>query len=212
VNENRRRGRGKLVLLVVVALLGVGAAMGYRFVFGRPSFDGNEVGRAEARMWQAYYANNKTQLGLQLVAMLRKQHGLSLLESKQIGELLAASAMKFRKAKGDYERVALGELTEAYRLIKDASGGTFDPEAAARAELAWWVARRTAGEDSAEQVGRRIEELYTILYGGNHPSFARAGYLRAQAAALRDAGRQNADWVAVEALLCQSYRELQKAF
>jgi len=207
----RHEARHRMAKLVVAVLLTAAAVMCWRFVLGGPSFDPDEVARAETRMWQAYYSGDRTKLGLQLVSLLRKQHGLSFIEAKEIGELLASSAMKFHAAKGDYESVALGELTEAYRLIKRASGRAYDPEKAARAELSWWVARRTPGQDSVEQVGQRIAGLYAILHGTEDPSFLAAGLLRAEAAALRDAGREDADWARVEELLRQSYRKLEGA-
>jgi len=64
---------------------------------------------------------------------------------------------------------------------------------------------------SAEQVGEKIAELYAILYGDTRPGFAKAGELRAEAAALRDQGGANADWPKVEALLRESYRALADA-
>lgn len=185
------------------------ALLCFRIIFGRPSFDADEVARAETRLWQAYYSGDKTQLGLQLIALLRKQHGLSLFEAKEIGELLAGSAMNFRSANGDYESVVLPDLSKAYGLIKQATGASFDPDKVARAELAWWVARRTQGQNSAEEVGKRIAELYALLYGSDSPAFEKAGLFRAQAAEVRDSGRQDADWAHVEDILRKSYRELK---
>ena len=180
-------------------------------IFGRPSFDPHKVAQAETRMWQAYYSGNRTQLGLELISLLRNQHGLPLLDAKEIAERLASSAMKFHSSRGNYENIVLGDLTEAYRLIKHASGGSFDPEDVARRELAWWVARRTPGNNSAEQVGEKIGELYAHLYGGDHPALLTAGVLRAKATKLRDLGGKDADWVRIEDLLVKSYSELKKA-
>jgi hypothetical protein len=193
------------VLAVAVALV----VLCHRFVFGRPSFDAEKVAQAETRMWRAYYSGNKMQLGLQLVSLLRNQHGLSLPEAKRIGELFAKSAIGFRSANDDYESIALPDLAKAYGLIKRATGSSFDPDKVAKAELAWWVARRTQGQDSAEQVGKRIAELYTLLYGRDCPALRKAGLLRAQAAALRDSGHENTDWLRVENLLRDSYNELK---
>ena len=51
-------------------------------------------------------------------------------------------------------------------------------------------------------------QFYALLYGDTNPDIQRAGLLRAQAAALRDAGGANADWPKVEALLVDSYTSL----
>jgi len=193
------------ILIFVIIIIGVG----WKIFFTRPAFNADKIAQSETRMWQAYYAGNKTKIGIELIYLLRNQYGLHLFEAKEIGELLASAAMKFRSAKGNYENVVLGDLTEAYFLIKKATGRSFYPEKTARAELAWWVARRTPGQDSVNQVGQKIAELYTLIYETNNPAFVTAGILRAQAAALRDSGQQNADWDGVNKLLQQSYRKLQ---
>lgn len=207
--HQQHKGRAPFLKWSVLAVVVILAIICFRIVFGRPSFDADKVARAETRMWQAYYSGDKTQLGLQLIALLRNQHGLSLLEAKEIGELLASSAMKFSSAGGDYERIVLPDLARAYRLIKQATGASFDPDKVAQAELVWWVARRTKGQDSAEQVGEKIAELYAVLYGSASPAFRQAGLLRAQAACVRDSGQESVDWAHVEDLLRKSYRELK---
>jgi hypothetical protein len=59
-------------------------------------------------------------------------------------------------------------------------------------------------------VGRLIAELYAKLYGRTNADIEQAGLLRAQAAALRDAGGVNADWARVEQMLVESYTRLAK--
>src|ERR1035437_2092182 len=113
--KNRLRQWAILAVAIVLAVVC------FRIMVGRPSFDAVKVAQAETRMWQAYYSEDKTQLGLQLIVFLRNQHGLSLLEPKKSGKLLARSAMKFRSAKGDYESAALPDLAKAYGLIKRAT-------------------------------------------------------------------------------------------
>lgn len=209
--DREKRNRPRVVKWVIVALIVIAAIMGWRLIFRRPPFNPDKVARAEAQMWQAYYSDNKTKLGLEMIRLMRNQHGLSLFEAKKISELLASSAMQFRSAKGNYEAVALPDLTQAYQLIKQASGKSFDPEDAARAELAWWIARRTPGQDSQEHVGMKIAKLYAILYDHEPSTFLKAGVLRAEAGKLRDSGGEHADWERVEDLLKKSYRELKTA-
>jgi len=196
---------GKWPVLVVVA---VSAVVLHRTVLDRPSFDAEKVAQAETKMWRAYYSGDRTQLGLQMISLLCSQHGISLPQAKRAGELLAQAAMGFRSTEGNHESVILGELTEAYRIIRQASGAPYDPQEVARAELAWWVARRTPGQGSDEQVGSRIAELYALLYGRSDPAFQQAGMLRARAARLRDSGGDQTDWHRVESLLTDSYRIL----
>lgn len=47
-----------------------------------------------------------------------------------------------------------------------------------------------------------------VLYGGMEPEFTQAGLLRAEAAALRDAGHEAPDWKRVEELLKESCEAL----
>ena len=193
-----------IVLLITLIAIGI-----FYIKFSRPPFDADKVAEAETNMWKAYYTGDRTKLGLLLISLLRTQYGLSFLEAKETGEAFASSAMKFHSARNNYEEVALPDLIKAYTLIKQAKGNKYNPEEVARAELAWWVARRTNGKNSTEQVGAGIAELYAILYGNDHPSFKKAGLLRAQAAAVRDLGGKSADWPKIEELLKQSYQELE---
>ena len=176
-----------------------------------PTIDAEGVAQAETKMWQAYYSDDFMQIGAQLMTLLNRQYGLAPDRARDIGGLFAISSMSFRMARGDYENAVLPGLTRAYEQLKQATGSAYDPAKAARAELDWWVARRTKGQNSAEQVGAKIADLYACLYGLPAPAFKKAGLLRAQAATLRDAGRQNADWTQIEKLLKESYSELRKA-
>ena len=50
------------------------------------------------------------------------------------------------------------DLEAAYSTARDWLDAGFDPPAVARAELAWWVARRIPGQNSVEQVGGLIAD------------------------------------------------------
>lgn len=199
-----RRTRLSLILSAGLLLAGI---LTWRGCISRPAFNPEAIAVAECRMWQAYYARNDVGLGLQLVKLLRQQFGLSFLAAKEIGERLARAAMTFKGESSNYESV-IPDLTTAYTLIQKHSGRPFDPGAAARAELAWWVARRTPGQNAPEQVGALIGELYAVLYGRRLPEFANAGLLRAQAANLRDTHPNNPDWAEIQRLLTESYRSI----
>jgi hypothetical protein len=174
----------------------------------RPAYDPERIATAETRMWQAYYGRNHLRLLWELVRLLRIQFSLTFLDALRIGHLLARSAMRFKAARDHYEDVALPDLIHAYDRIRLATGRGFDPEAVARAELAWWVARRTPGEKSPATVGQRIGELYAAFYETQNPVFAQAGLLRAEAAHRRYLAHPHPDWREIHAMLAESYRLL----
>jgi hypothetical protein len=196
------------VVLILAAFLFYG---GYTTFVKRPSLDAHAIAKAEAAMWKAYYTDDEASLAWNLVTLFRSQFGLTWWEAGTISKNFAESAMKFRKGKADHETAIIPGLIEAYALIQHSSESSFDPAKAARAELAWWVARRTPGRDSPKYVGKQIEYLYEVLYGTKHPAFEKAGFLRAQAAEFRDQGGKDADWQKIEALLIESYQELIRA-
>lgn len=173
-----------------------------------PGHDAAHLAASETRMWQAYYGGKRLPLCLELIRQLRAQFGLTLLQAIHVGYLLARSAMRFKRARDHYEEAALPDLVAAYEQIRQATGRTFDPAPVARAELAWWVARRTPGEKEPEQVGHRIGELYALFYGNASPHYAAAGLLRAQAAHLRYQQHPHPDWPRIQTMLTESYRHL----
>jgi hypothetical protein len=198
------------LLLCIVLLLGGGAASWlalYNPGFNR-DFDPAVIAGAETRMWAAYYANDRETLGLELITLMREQFGLSYKNAVELTMVLGKATMTFHGRQGNYEQTVLPGLVEFYTQTKELGGGAWDPQEAAEAELAWWVARRTPGEDSAAQVGAKIAHLYTVLYGETNADIERAGLLRAEAAVLRDEGQQNADWATIETMLVASYTAL----
>ena len=162
-------------------------------------------------MWQAYYARDLPRLHGEMTALLRAQFRLPPADAERIARSLVGAAMKFAIGGANYEQVVLPDLEVAYLQLRALLKLSFDPREAARAELAWWVARRTPGQDNPQQVGNRIAKLYSVIYGGERPEFLEAGVLRAEAAQLRDRGGVNCDWAKVEGLLRRSYRVLADA-
>jgi hypothetical protein len=176
----------------------------------RFEMDPYKVAAAETNMWQAYYTNDHVALLQELKNLMHNQFDISISDAEEIGELLAIAAMKFESAKSNYKTTVLPDLELAYSRLNGKLDVEFDPKEAAMAELDWWVARRTPGRDSAEEVGRLITHLYIVLFGENQPAFERAGLLRAQAAHIRDKGGASCNWGMVEQLLQQSYQALEE--
>jgi hypothetical protein len=171
-------------------------------------FDPDRMADLELRMWQAYYAKENGRLFALLVTMLREQYHYSWLQATREGYHLARAAATFGNARSNYD-VVLPDLERAYATAKSWTGAGVDPAAIARLELDWWVARRTPGRDSPEQVGAIMADEYALLYEAPRPAVLQAAVLRARAGRLRDETAQNPDWNSVGQLLQESYRSLK---
>lgn len=200
-------------LVLAVLATAVMALLAFRAPSGPRSlrdFDPDRTAVLELDMWKAYYEKNNVRLFRGLLTLLHEQNRYSWFRASQAGFHLARAAATFGKATGDYERV-IPDLEQAYRIERDWLGASFTPAAVARAELAWWVARRTPGQNSAEQVGLLIARENALLYGVPVERVLEASTLRARAGKLRDSGGDNADWAEVSRLLHASYRALHAA-
>ena len=192
-------------------------ALGYGLFIQTPpgprsirEFDADRLAGLETEMWKAYYEKRNVRLFVLLTEMLREQRRYPWAKAATEGFYLARPAARFAGMTGGYDAV-LPDLEHAYGMAKDWTGAGYDVRAVARAELAWWVARRDPAARSPENVGRLIGELYATMYGVPIERVANAGLLRAQAAALRDRSAQQPDWATIASLLQRSYRELHAA-
>jgi len=173
-------------------------------------FNPTRLADLELRMWKAYYAKDRARLFGLLVTMLREQYRYSWATATREAFHLARAAATFGDANEHYE-VVLPDLEIAYAMARSWLDAGFDPRAVAQAELAWWVARRSPGQNSAEQVGRLIAQEYALLYETSAERVAPAALLRATAAKMRDEQAAQPDWDRIGRLLEQSYRELHAA-
>ena len=206
--------RFRAVFLVVC---GIVAAFALAFVLTPPrgarsmrEFNPPRLADLEVRMWQAYYAKERLRLFGLLVTMLHEQYHFSWATATLEGFHLARAAATFGDLRGGYD-VVLPDLEAAYAKVKSWTQAEFDPRAVARAELAWWMARRVPGQNSAEQIGGLIADEYALLYETPRARVEAAALLRAQAAALRDAQAGRPDWNRIGGLLLQSYSERRAA-
>ena len=173
-------------------------------------FDPVRLADLETRMWQAYYEKSRVRLFSLLVTMLREQYGYSWATAADEAFHLGRAASTFADIRSDYEQV-LPDLEHAYQAVRDRHDAGFDAAAVARAELAWWVARRVPGTDSPEQVGALIAEEYALLYGAAPKDVLKAAVRRAEAAALRDRQAAEPEWATIRRMLEESYRDLHAA-
>jgi len=203
------RWLSRLAIVLVVVFAGFAA-----YVLTPPrgprsmrQFEPARLATLEVGMWQAYYAKQRVRLFSLLVTMLREQYHYSWATATLEGFHLARAAATFGDATGNYD-VVLPDLEAAYDKVRSWTGAAFDPHAVARAELAWWVARRQPGQNSPEQIGLLIAREYALLYETTPENVADAGYLRAKAARLRDDQAASPDWDTIGRLLRASYEEL----
>ena len=146
-----------VLTLAMVALVPPSGARSIR------EFDPVRTADLELRMWQAYYAKENARLFGLLVVLLREQYHYSWASAVLQGSRLARAAARFGNATSDYER-SLPELTASYAAAQRRFDSHFDPAAVARAELAWWVARRVPGRDAPEQVGELIAQELSLIH------------------------------------------------
>lgn len=196
---------GAALILIVYLLVASPSGRG-----SMKQFEPTRLANLELRMWQAYYAKQNVRLFALLVEMLREQYHYSWATALREAFHLARAAATFGNARSNYEQV-LPDLESAYSTARDWERARFDPSAVARAELAWWVARRIPGQNSPAQVGGLIADEYALLYEVPKPAVERAALLRAQAGALRDAEAARPDWSTIERLLQESYSDLHRA-
>ncbi len=212
-SPTRSRARRWVLFLAALAILAL-TYVGFVSVPAGPrsirAFDADRLADLELDMWQAYYRKERLRLFRGLVVTLREQYRYRWSDAVRAGSHLARAASTFGDARSDYERV-LPDLEAAYDIARRWTGARFDPAAVARAELAWWVARRVPGQNSPEQIGSLIADEYALLYETSRDRVANPALLRARAARLRDDGGEAADWVTIAQMLRQSYRELAGA-
>jgi hypothetical protein len=203
----RRSAIGLAIVLAFLAAFALTPPSGPRSM---RQFNPSRLADLEVRMWQAYYAKERVRLFSLLVTMLREQHHYSWAVAATEAFHLARAAATFGDLKGGYD-VVLPDLEAAYATARSWTSAGFDPRMVAKAELAWWVARRIPGQNSPEQIGALIADEYAALYETSRRRVETPALLRAQAAALRDAEAGSPDWVRIGNLLQASYRELLSA-
>ena len=203
-------GRLATVVAVVAAFTLAFALTPPRGPRSMRQFEPARLADLEVRMWQAYYAKERVRLFSLLVTMLREQYHYSWATATVEAFHLARAAATFGDLTGSYD-VVLPDLEAAYAQARSWTDAGFDPRAVARAELAWWVARRIPGQNSPEQVGRLIAEEYALLYETSRERVEDAAVLRAKAASLRDEQAGQPDWSTIGRLLRASYDELRLA-
>lgn len=184
-------------------------------------FNPQQVAKEEVAAWKDYYDNDVAGLVQHIshLAIVEFRLNQFTVWTTVIPEL-AAAAITFKNLPQNtqqsvYESQVLPHLAAAFEGVREAMHGSWDSHQAAQEELQWWVARRNDKTNDPEIVGKKIANLYSLIYEGQtNPHFDRAGYLRAVAARYRDLAHdswspmEEQDWIIIENLLELSYKEL----
>jgi hypothetical protein len=195
VGDRTRRARLRAVA-IMVGLLSL-ICSGYAVFPRHPdlrAFDA--MAHSETTMWRHYYEKRYLWLFADLYDNSRAQYGFSPWDSVRIAAAAARAARAFQPSTSrSGAQAALPFLEEYFGLLAPATPVALGIEAAARAELDWWQARR---------------ESVTPL---DSEELREAGVLRAEAMAFRDARRGaivDADWSAIETRLTAAYEILKR--
>ena len=129
-------------------------------VWGR-EFDPDRLASLELAMWKAYYRRQGPRLFRLLIRANREQATIGWLRAIAAAFWLAWPAVRFGRARGDYDRYA-PEIARGYRLLGLPS--TVDSDEVARRELRWWVVRRQIGLAAGSAAGDAITALYAAIY------------------------------------------------
>jgi hypothetical protein len=185
-----------------------------------------EAAAAEVKAWQAYYQKNPAVLLERTGVLLAVQYPIKDADTiKRIANEFFIAYHKFGTLPQDsseqnYQQEVLPLIVKAYTSLKETINAPWDAADAAKADLSWWVARRQDKQKDPELVGKKIELLYSILYGLNNDDrgfLGRAGYFRATAARYRDLCQDKwgaiseEDWKIIQLLLEESYDNLNRS-
>jgi hypothetical protein len=203
--------RRRMVVIGLILFAGIAAHICVPRHADLRGFDPVAVARIETEMWRDYYERRHVALFLKLYDVAREQNGFSPLDSARLAFAAARAAAKFQPTRSRAEAdAALPELRRYFKLLVQAAPVKVDVERVARAELDWWQARREAV--APEEYGLLIGRVSALLYGTEEGFVRRAGVMRAQAMAYRDAragSMTDADWRAINSTLLVAYDSLK---
>ncbi|MHB8647975.1 MAG: hypothetical protein ACYDAR_19510 [Thermomicrobiales bacterium] len=180
------------------------------------TFDADAVAWLETRMWHAYYAKQDARLFLLLVRLVARQFGLPWARAVRIALMLARPAMRFARARENYEAV-IPDIAAAYQRLRQECGAAFDADDVAARELQWWIVHRHPSAAGESGLTDAIAALYAAVYRLPQSAVYEAARLRAEAALVCDDGRERYGvrgapyWQEVGDLLQRSYRALKAA-
>lgn len=145
------------------------------------TFDAQKVAQYETANWVAYYQKRWLTLLRVSVAMVQHAFGLSLPQAVYGAYLVARAEMLAAPADNDIP-AAEAYMRRFYSFIKRVHGEDFDPAAAARLDVNWWVVhRRLFGQIENRPLVDALRDLYAVTYGVDPAAVEKAAFHRAEA-------------------------------
>ncbi len=188
---------------------------------GGLEIDPAKLAKAEMETWRDYYQNNAEAIPEDITRMISLQYHVTHNQAWTIIiSTLTKALLDFRHLPSDCSADECKEkilplLVSAYTALKKATNATWDPTKIAEVDLEWWLYRRHADTSNPEIVGKKMSELFRLVYGANDDKhFSRAAYLRAVGARYRDICRHTwqevliTDWERIQTILEECYKEL----
>jgi hypothetical protein len=133
-----------VVLAAVVGLAAYNWATTPRLAAGRPpleAFDPVAAGRLEQKAWAAYYWRQWPQLFDLLLRLSRSQFGLSLPQALYVSYIGTQAQIVWAR-QGERDGLAEEYMRRYYELVREPTGGRYDPRRAAELEVRWWAVHR----------------------------------------------------------------------
>jgi hypothetical protein len=202
------------VRLVVLAALALLVYMGFFAVPGgnrsELAFDPELVATHEVAIWQAAQAHDEFAAYVNVALMQRELHRYSWFRATQASYYLARATTQFVNMTNRFERV-MPDLEAAAAIEKSWKNADFDPQAAARAQLTWWVTNKMPDLGTTDDVASLMADEYAIRYNMRMGNFLAATRYRAEAGKLRDQAKVDPDWDGIRNMLVESYRAMHLA-
>jgi hypothetical protein len=200
--------------LLTLCLLALGIYAGFYAVPGGTAspggFDAPQVAAYEAEVWRSVAAREDYGVYLNVMMMERALHQYTWFRAAQSAFYLGGAMREFVGMRQRYERI-LPDLEASAAIEKAWTGAAFDPAGVARAQLNWWVTRKSPDLNNIDVVSELMAEEYALRYASRPGRFVGAARLRAQAAQLHDNGGADPDWRGITRLLGEAYTALHAA-
>jgi hypothetical protein len=184
-------GRRRLVVLIGAALLLAASSVAVRAATTAPvrasdvpaleDFDPVRVGTAEQEAWAAYYHREWARLLQLLLDMTQGQFGLSPAQALEAA-YFATQAQVVWAERGASGGEAQELMRQFFTLVREPSGGRYDPERAAALEIDWWAVHRNRDQyPDSSALAQALAEYYAEVYQLPADAALPAGEHRARA-------------------------------